>query len=103
MSHTEKFRIIGFLDAIWKWHGTWQTTRFRAEDQFIADHIPTQDQIRAYATAKGYWPSGKCGSTLDKCEPVYEFIGQGLDYVNCPICWPAHANPVIDNMAAGPH
>lgn len=93
MKHPESFRIIGFLDASFKWHGDWQTTRFRPEDCFVTEHMPTQSALRKYATEKGYWPSHKRGSTLSKCEPVYETIGDTMGYVYCKDCFPTEMYP----------
>lgn len=96
-SHPQKFRIIGFLDAGWKWRGTAQTTRFRPEHCFVLPHIPTQERLKIYATEHGYWPSRKIGASPTKCEPVYEMIGEGLDYTNCAECFPP--TETTDNRA----
>jgi len=95
MTHPQKFLIVGFNDASWKWRGDWQLTFFAPEHHFVADHIPSQDEMRSHAERLGYWPSGKRGSTLEKCAPVYTHIGDGTDYTNCPICFPR--TEIIDN------
>lgn len=95
MTHPQKFLVTGFNDASFKWHGTWQLTYFAPEHQFVADHIPSEDEMREYATRLGYFPSGKLGATTSKCRPVYRHIGEGLEYTACITCFPNRE--VVDN------
>lgn len=88
MLHPQKFLVIGFCDASHKWHGTWQNTYFAVEHQFVADHIPSEAQMKEYAEPLGYFPSGIQGATRDKCRPVYHHVGEGLEYTSCMTCFP---------------
>jgi len=63
------YRIIGFNDEVTKYAGPCQ--RFREADCFDIATLPTEAQLREYATLKGYLPRKGRGISQDKCEPVY--------------------------------
>ena len=100
-AHPQSFRIIGFCDAGRKMHGTAQITYFKPEHRAVESHLPTQSRLKLYATTLGYLPNkrpqptGFRWSIVDKCEPVYDVIGEGLDYVDCRLCFARE--PIIDN------
>ena len=89
-NHPQRFKILGFFDAPLKAHGKEQITYFHSLDQYEADHIPSQEKLSLYARFKGYTPRD------GKCEPIYEIIGEGLEYCNCLDCFPS-GGEVTDN------
>lgn len=88
MEHAERFTIIGFLDAVKKKNGTEECTHFRPEDIAHEAHIPTEAELALYAKAHGYNPGGGKNSISGRCQPIYFIHGDGLDYLNCPSCFP---------------
>lgn len=93
MSHSQRYQIIGYIDTTNKFAGTHWSTHFKPQDCFHADHLPKFEEMKAYATGLGLWPSNKPGSSIDVCKPVYHVIGDGFDYLRCATCYPARANP----------
>lgn len=87
MKHSQHFLIVGFCDAAEKMRGDGAVTHFADEHRYGADHIPSQDELRKYAEQLGYYPTGKRGVVLGKCEPVYLVRGKGNDYQRCPDCF----------------
>lgn len=90
--HSQRYRIVGFIDASHKWAGTAQCTHFAPEFKVETKHLPSFAEMRYFATLSGLFPSNKPGSSPDICKPIYHVIGEGFDYLKCTTCYPARAN-----------
>ena len=74
------FHVIGFCDVVDKPRGTGAITYFRKEHVLIVPVLPSREELRAYATKHGYYPSKKIGAAKDICDPVYLHV----EGVPCP-------------------
>lgn len=68
-------RVIGFCDVYDFARGGVDDVYFCDDDCFIAEAIPRPVDLLAYATERGYYPSGKRGAINGKCDPIYFYIG----------------------------
>lgn len=81
--HAQTFLVVGFIDASFKWHGTWQVTYFPEDKQYMSAHLPSKEVVAAYAESLGYTIKHR-----DKFSPVHRAIGEGLEYCGCDTCFP---------------
>lgn len=68
------FHVVGVCDVADKPRGKESITYFRKEHVLVVPALPNREELRRYATARGYLPSHKVGATKNHCDPVYLFV-----------------------------
>lgn len=69
---TITYSVLGYCDVYAKRWGMDDLVMFREEDRFEAIDLPTNEALIDYATARGYYPSGKPDAVQGVCRPVYK-------------------------------
>lgn len=95
--HLQSFRIVGFCDVPVK-PAKDGVTLFAEEDRVELPHLPTEASLLEYATSIGTYPGTHPNMTHrpGMCQPVYEVLGDGTDYLKCKLCFENAGVLIVD-------